>query len=880
MADSFADLWSTAAPSNSAPQKPRKLNDLISSTTPSQSIRPQNDAFSLLAVSNSSSNSNSRATSPGITNQPRPQSNSPKSSSPSNGDAFSGLLSGSFGNGQTGPGNLSMAEQAAKAEKEKRDRLLKLNQRAATKTQSSAWSGLDSLATTSTFTPPRKQDDIDWVFDTPAPASSRPAPSPPPAGEPAVIADEDDDWGLSDFGSKPTPAPKTFVPQRKAVKPPSIWDLEDVEPPTQPSPPSKKVTRPNSPGEGFDFGSREDRLLGNDSNDEDDILGSLSKPVSGVPPRRPPVSCRRNNSNCLLMDSQVPPRRPVPSARTNSPPPHVIGQIVEMGFGPIEARNALAATDTGLNVEAAVEMLLAERGAPSPITTSPAPPERRRATQRSQSPQDDELRPPVRRRPTNPAVARDSPPTEGAPNIQDQADKLLAQASEIGINVFSKANALWSQGKEKLQKAYEERVIATQTTTVQQSQGARPRWMEEVPEAETDHNHEPSFAATGFRDSDDGEERRPPPRRPAEPKKRPSQEPLPQRPRPQVKTGDLLTEEPIPVYRSPFRHGSSSRTQTPQPTRPPASSKPTPQRTPSPIPVTRRRAIPAPANVIATCMKYKATGTEMFKLGRFGEADTAYTSAIVSLPENHLIQVQLYNNRALSRLKTGEYSGTIEDCSFVISLVRPSYHPQREAKVTTENEGSGVDLADGLMKAYKRRAEAYEGKEKWEDARKDWEAIAGTDWVNGKMRNEAVSGIGRCRKMLNPEPEQVAAKPKIPSVRRPPPKSVNRGPMPPSEALTKLRATTDAAEAEDQARHELKDAVDAKVGAWKGGKEQNIRALVASLENVLWPGLNWQKVGMHELVTPNQVKIRYTKAIAKLHPDKVRKDITFSSLIY
>ena len=156
MADSFADLWSTAAPSNSAPQKPRKLNDLISSTTPSQSIRPQNDAFSLLAVSNSSSNSNSRATSPGITNQPRPQSNSPKSSSPSNGDAFSGLLSGSFGNGQTGPGNLSMAEQAAKAEKEKRDRLLKLNQRAATKTQSSAWSGLDSLATTSTFTPPRK----------------------------------------------------------------------------------------------------------------------------------------------------------------------------------------------------------------------------------------------------------------------------------------------------------------------------------------------------------------------------------------------------------------------------------------------------------------------------------------------------------------------------------------------------------------------------------------------------------------------------------------------------------------------------------------------------------------------------------------------------
>jgi hypothetical protein len=39
---------------------------------------------------------------------------------------------------------------------------------------------------------------------------------------------------------------------------------------------------------------------------------------------------------------------------------------------------------------------------------------------------------------------------------------------------------------------------------------------------------------------------------------------------------------------------------------------------------------------------------------------------------------------------------------------------------------------------------------------------------------------------------------------------------------------------------------------------------------VLWPELGWQKVGMAELVSSNQVKIRYTKAIAKLHPDKVR----------
>ena len=533
-----------------------------------------------------------------------------------------------------------------------------------------------------------------------------------------------------------------------------------------------------------------------------------------------------------------------------------------MGFGPIEARNALAATDTGTNVEAALEILLTERETSGPSRISPAPPQQRNPP-RSRG---NEPRPPVRRRPTDPAVTRDQSPSEDSSNIQEQADKLLAQASEIGLNMFSRANALWSQGKEKVQKVYEERVNTTQAAA-QQKQGGRPRWMRET----ADDDDIAGFTATGFKDLDDKEEHRPPPRRPAEPKRQPSQGST-QTSRPQVKTGDLLVEDPAPVYRSPFRHGLSSRTQAPQLVQLPPSTKSTPRRTPSPIPVTHRQAVRASTSAIATCMKHKTTGAEMFKLGRFGEADAAYTSAITFLPDNHLLQVQLYNNRALSRLKTGDHPGTIADCSFVISLIGSSYHPQREARVTELNEGSGVDLADGLMKAYKRRAEAYEGREKWEDARKDWEVVTGTAWANGKMRNEAISGIGRCRNMLNPRPTQTLSKPR-PLIMRPPPKPINRGPTPPSEALSKLRAVTDAVEAEDQAKHELKDSVDTKIISWKGGKEQNIRALIASLETVLWPELGWQKVGMHELVTQNQVKIRYTKAIAKLHPDKVRKVI-------
>ena len=39
--------------------------------------------------------------------------------------------------------------------------------------------------------------------------------------------------------------------------------------------------------------------------------------------------------------------------------------------------------------------------------------------------------------------------------------------------------------------------------------------------------------------------------------------------------------------------------------------------------------------------------------------------------------------------------------------------------------------------------------------------------------------------------------------------------------------------------------------------------------NLVWPELRWKKVGMHELVTDAQVKRNYTRAIARLHPDKL-----------
>uniref|UniRef100_A0A4W3JAK4 Auxilin n=1 Tax=Callorhinchus milii TaxID=7868 RepID=A0A4W3JAK4_CALMI len=56
---------------------------------------------------------------------------------------------------------------------------------------------------------------------------------------------------------------------------------------------------------------------------------------------------------------------------------------------------------------------------------------------------------------------------------------------------------------------------------------------------------------------------------------------------------------------------------------------------------------------------------------------------------------------------------------------------------------------------------------------------------------------------------------------------------------------------------------------WIEGKERNIRALLSTLHTVLWEGeTKWKVVGMADLVTPDQVKKVYRKAVLVVHPDK------------
>ena len=595
-----------------------------------------------------------------------------------------------------------------------------------------------------------------------------------------------------------------------------------------------------------------------------------------------------------------------------------------MGFSVSQAKKALAATENGQDVQAALESLLSggnnggsnfNERSPTPsihvtqtrATPPPAPhPPNVRGLPKGQKERERERK----ERELHRARREDASSTKAGPttaaDIQDQADKLLSQASEIGLSVLSRASAFWKEGKEKVVKVMEERNVGAGTSSgvgiEERGRGknvdgrsrvidGRPKWMKEIVdhEDEDDGFGEDGFKDTGVEEHVDVTHHEP--------------------------TVDLFSSDPIPTRPASQRPPLSQR---PPPSQPRTHSRPPrPQRT---IPT-------ASSSTLSLASTHKNTGTSQFKLGQYGPASESYTSAITLLPPGHLLLVPLYTNRSLARLRCGEYVGAGEDagealkiiCFVENSNIEPNsnlssngnvlWNPDTELPELIQGgrdklnqggwldaRGVGVDLIDGYVKALRRRAEAWEGREKWVEAGKDWEVLAGGGsgvsgaWIGEGIKKEAVRGAGRCRRMVSAggqesigssfsssssAPKQSLSKPK-PSPRPPPPSQ-------PSKALLAHQATTLRAEADDTLKHQLKDSVDARISAWKNGKETNIRALLASLDMVLWDEIlsGGVKVnGLGELVTNAQVKKGYVKAIARVHPDKVKLNRFFLKSFY
>lgn len=328
---------------------------------------------------------------------------------------------------------------------------------------------------------------------------------------------------------------------------------------------------------------------------------------------------------------------------------------------------------------------------------------------------------------------------------------------------------------------------------------------------------------------------------------------------------DLLESAPLPKHSSTYRPAT---TQPVELNRPSGSPRPIFVRAPAPS-----RTIPpiSPISLRASHADREA-GNDQFKQGDYSAAHQSYTSSLRHLPSAHPITIILHTNRALTALKIGEPKTAVADSEAAIAVIGPS-RGETEA-IELINGEPAKPMRDYFGKALMRKAEALEQMEKWTEAALVWkEAVEG-----GHGGATSIQGRLRCEKSAAPQQAQRGKQPsatKKPLTSAPARSSLSalngttHG-TPAAAAVARLRAANADADRADDEKFALADTVDAKLAAWKGSKADNLRALLGSLDTVLWPEAGWKKIGMAELVVPARVKVQYMKGIAKVHPDKVR----------
>ncbi|KAI2643154.1 hypothetical protein GGS21DRAFT_495011 [Xylaria nigripes] len=642
-------------------------------------------------------------------------------------------------------------------------------------------------------------------------------------------------------------------------------------------------------------------------NDDDDVLGDLGKPVEEVlrkvqatePTRQPGKPIEESDSDS---DSGS-------GSGSNEPPRHVesdpfdkaVAELVDMGFTAENAIRGLTESGAGINVEAAVSWLLDDA---------------HRQARNKQRPREDSAqaeRVNSRSRESRGAAWMRDDEANGGSSHRDtrspvQIDEISKKAAVMGSNFLKTANSLWKTGQMQVQKAVAE---------FQQDGGdpSQPKWMRSAQQDRISPRMGASQTATDealMLESERPAERQtsqnrsnrlnvPTDQSPAAanlPSDRSStprwQQSVPSRPldpRGRLKK-QVMEEESAHAYVSPARRKKPSPQPTPKPepegdllgdssvpfsaqAGPNRSAQPSPapkimsqssSRPISPRPAAPTRNIPTLApSVLQSSTRYRLDGTAHFKRGDYDAAHTAYTNSLSGIPQNHPICIVILTNRALTSLKTGSPKQAVSDADAAIGIIGPS---RGEGESVALPDGESRDMKELYGKALSRKAEALEQMEKWAEASDVWQQCveAGVGGPN------AIAGRQRCQKALAPKPKPTPRPAQAPKPRPKPSATSSPASGRSSEAVKRLREANKAAEAADDEKFVLGEKVDARIAAWRDGKRDNLRALIGSLDQVLWENSGWKKVGLHELVIANKVKIHYMKAIAKCHPDKLPQD--------
>ena len=260
-------------------------------------------------------------------------------------------------------------------------------------------------------------------------------------------------------------------------------------------------------------------------------------------------------------------------------------------------------------------------------------------------------------------------------------------------------------------------------------------------------------------------------------------------------------------------------------------------------------------------------GAAAFKSGDFPQALECYQEALQFLSTDHPFRILMYSNLATVFEKLGNSRDQLSACTSGLDMISTLC--------------KDVSLLDDLMlephKSLKkfwiklniRRAEALEQLEKFQDSFKVYDELL----KHGVSSKPIMDGRRRCLSVMQPKRKPAVERP-VSATHRLSNSTVTPKLYRESETLRRVKRQEDAEEKEKEEMFRLHDKVEGLLQGWSNGKTDNIRALLSSLHEILWPDLHWRPVSMTDLVLDKKVKITYLKAVAKVHPDKLGNNVT------
>lgn len=146
-------------------------------------------------------------------------------------------------------------------------------------------------------------------------------------------------------------------------------------------------------------------------------------------------------------------------------------------------------------------------------------------------------------------------------------------------------------------------------------------------------------------------------------------------------------------------------------------------------------------------------------------------------------------------------------------------------------------------------------------------------WVEVKPKNTPVQAA----RAAKPKPKEVgksldmsAAVGKSENVQRAVHKRVTEMQQQQEKAKQEIREREAKKKREEEEEDVVRRQLEPKIKAWseEHGKKKQIRALLATLHTILWPGTKWKQISIGDLLDDRKVKKFFHKATLVVHPDK------------